>query len=114
MSRNISQVTRKGQVTIPIELRREFGIEEGDKVAFVRQSGAIQLLPLVDKVPQWVDEFPEGLPENSVVRRLAEIVAPYRYAGNPISIEEMKEAAADGWTERERRSLAERDREIKR
>jgi len=30
------KVTRKGQITLPVELRKEFGIEEGD-VVYVRK-----------------------------------------------------------------------------
>lgn len=35
--RRTTKVTRKGQVTIPVELREEFGLEEGDEVVW--QSG---------------------------------------------------------------------------
>jgi AbrB family looped-hinge helix DNA binding protein len=34
-------VTRKGQVTIPVEIRRKFGIEESSKVEIVEQDGMI-------------------------------------------------------------------------
>jgi AbrB family looped-hinge helix DNA binding protein len=34
-------VTRKGQVTIPVEIRRKFGIEVGSKVEIVEQDGMI-------------------------------------------------------------------------
>lgn len=34
-------VTRKGQVTIPVELRRKFGIEESSKVEIGEQDGVI-------------------------------------------------------------------------
>jgi len=34
-------VTRKGQITIPIALRRKFGIEEGSKVEVVEEEGNI-------------------------------------------------------------------------
>jgi AbrB family looped-hinge helix DNA binding protein len=40
MQEQITTVTRKGQVTIPIEIRRALGIEEGDKVAFSLLEGA--------------------------------------------------------------------------
>ena len=33
-------VTRKGQVTVPAPIRREMGLEKGDKVAFVVEDGA--------------------------------------------------------------------------
>jgi len=32
---DVSRVTSKGQVTIPIEMRRQLGIKEGDKVVFI-------------------------------------------------------------------------------
>ena len=34
-------VTRKGQVTIPVEIRRKFGIEESSKVEIVEEEGMI-------------------------------------------------------------------------
>ncbi len=34
-------VTRKGQITIPVELRRKFGIEESSKVEIVEEEGMI-------------------------------------------------------------------------
>jgi antitoxin PrlF len=40
-----SVVTRKGQVTIPIEIRRELGLEEGDQVLFRLADGRTELLP---------------------------------------------------------------------
>jgi AbrB family looped-hinge helix DNA binding protein len=34
-------VTRKGQITIPVELRRKFGIEEGSRVGVLEEGGVI-------------------------------------------------------------------------
>jgi AbrB family looped-hinge helix DNA binding protein len=34
-------VTRKGQITIPVEIRRKFGIEENSKVEVVEEGGMI-------------------------------------------------------------------------
>ncbi len=34
-------VTRKGQITIPVELRRKFGIIEGSKVEVAEEEGII-------------------------------------------------------------------------
>lgn len=39
-----SRMTSTGQVTAPAELRRELGLEPGDRVEFVRENGTI-LLP---------------------------------------------------------------------
>lgn len=36
-------VTRKGQVTVPIELRRKYGIEEGMKIIFEDSTSGIVL-----------------------------------------------------------------------
>lgn len=36
-----SSLTRKGQVTIPVEIRRQLGLRQGDKVAFVQDGDAI-------------------------------------------------------------------------
>jgi AbrB family looped-hinge helix DNA binding protein len=37
------KVTRKGQVTIPADIRRALGIKEGDKVAFVVEDNQVKL-----------------------------------------------------------------------
>jgi antitoxin PrlF len=37
------KVTRKGQVTIPAEIRKALGIKEGDKVAFVVEDNQVKL-----------------------------------------------------------------------
>ncbi|MBS7613473.1 AbrB/MazE/SpoVT family DNA-binding domain-containing protein, partial [Candidatus Bathyarchaeota archaeon] len=34
-------VTRKGQITIPVEIRRKLGIEEGSKVEVTEEGGMI-------------------------------------------------------------------------
>jgi AbrB family looped-hinge helix DNA binding protein len=38
-----TRVTRKGQVTIPKELRDEFGLEEGDELRWIRTEDGIQV-----------------------------------------------------------------------
>jgi AbrB family looped-hinge helix DNA binding protein len=44
-------VTKKGQITIPVELRRKFGIEEGGKVEVVEEECGI----VVRKLPSIFD-----------------------------------------------------------
>ena len=44
-------VTRKGQITIPVELRRKFRIEEGSKVMVVEENGKI----VVKRLPSIFD-----------------------------------------------------------
>jgi AbrB family looped-hinge helix DNA binding protein len=39
----VSRVTRKGQVTIPVEIRRLLGVEPRDKVAFVVEDNQVRI-----------------------------------------------------------------------
>jgi len=50
-------VTRKGQVTIPIKLRRKFGIEENSKVEIVEEDGKI----IIKKLPSFLDLAGSGV-----------------------------------------------------
>jgi AbrB family looped-hinge helix DNA binding protein len=45
VSESVSTVTRKGQVTVPLKIRRALGLKEGDKVVFVLEAGAARLQP---------------------------------------------------------------------
>jgi AbrB family looped-hinge helix DNA binding protein len=44
MKEHLTVVTRKGQVTLPVEIRRRLGLKEGDKVAFVEDEHGIQVV----------------------------------------------------------------------
>ncbi|MCM1105394.1 MAG: AbrB/MazE/SpoVT family DNA-binding domain-containing protein [Blautia sp.] len=39
----LAKVTSKGQITIPIEIRKKLGIKEGSKVLFLEESGRVYL-----------------------------------------------------------------------
>jgi AbrB family looped-hinge helix DNA binding protein len=43
MKEQLSVVTRKGQITIPADIRRALNIKEGDKVAFTMEEGEVKL-----------------------------------------------------------------------
>lgn len=43
-----SNLTSKGQVTIPVKLRRELGLKTGDKVRFVRRGTRISIEAVVE------------------------------------------------------------------
>jgi AbrB family looped-hinge helix DNA binding protein len=43
-------VTRKGQVTIPVEIRRTMGLKEGDQIAFVLDGEEVRLAHWIDPV----------------------------------------------------------------
>lgn len=40
----LAKVTSKGQVTIPVEIRRKLGIKNGDKILFVEECGKIYII----------------------------------------------------------------------
>jgi AbrB family looped-hinge helix DNA binding protein len=44
MKEILSIVTRKGQVTVPVEIRRELDLKEGDRIAFVMREGEVRLV----------------------------------------------------------------------
>jgi len=41
---DVSRISVKGQVTIPIEIRKKLSLKEGDKVVFMEKSGEIVLM----------------------------------------------------------------------
>ena len=48
-----STVTSKGQVTIPMEIRRALGIRQGSKLAFAQKNGKVELR-VVHRAPELV------------------------------------------------------------
>jgi antitoxin PrlF len=55
-------VTRKGQITIPVEIRRKFGIEESSKVEVVEEEGKI----VIRKCPSIFDLAGSGVGKGDV------------------------------------------------
>ena len=41
---NLARITAKGQITIPIEIRKNLGVKEGDKVVFIKSENGIMLV----------------------------------------------------------------------
>jgi antitoxin PrlF len=44
--RRTATMTSKGQITVPIEVRRRLGLQKGDRVAFDIEDGAAILRPM--------------------------------------------------------------------
>ncbi|MDI9369359.1 MAG: AbrB/MazE/SpoVT family DNA-binding domain-containing protein [Synergistaceae bacterium] len=40
----LAKITSKGQITIPVEIRRRLGVKKGDKILFVEDEGRIYIL----------------------------------------------------------------------
>jgi AbrB family looped-hinge helix DNA binding protein len=36
---NLAKISANGQVTVPVEIRRELGLKPGDKILFIRNQG---------------------------------------------------------------------------
>jgi AbrB family looped-hinge helix DNA binding protein len=68
--KSITTVTTKGQVTIPIELRRELGIEPGDRIQFESGEGGLQLrrIPSIESVFGSVKPVRPGLTVEQAIR----------------------------------------------
>lgn len=43
---HITTVTQKGQVTIPVDIRRHLGLKAGDSVQFFQANGEFRLKPM--------------------------------------------------------------------
>ena len=45
MKEHLSVITRKGQVTIPAEIRRALDLKEGDTIAWLQEGHAVRITP---------------------------------------------------------------------
>lgn len=40
----LAKITSKGQITVPIGIRKKLGVKEGDKILFVEEQGRIVIM----------------------------------------------------------------------
>src|SRR5690349_12477623 len=52
-----SKVADAGRVVIPVELRKAFGLEEGEEIVFSKDDLGIRITPLRDAIRQAQDYF---------------------------------------------------------
>lgn len=79
-----STVTSKGQITIPIDVRRSLKLEPGTRVEFVElPDGGYELIP--------------------ATRSIKDLRGILKRPGRPVSIDEMNEAVLETAAERARR-----------
>ena len=65
METSIVKVTGKGQISIPVDIRKSAGISDGDELLIIRENGTI----LIKKVEK--DDFKDLLkPSERVARKL--------------------------------------------
>ncbi len=62
----LGRVQRRGQVTIPMELRRKLGIEEGGIVAFIETENGILISPREVLAMDALDRVGEALKEQGI------------------------------------------------
>jgi len=71
-------ITSKGQITIPIEIRKKLGLKPGDRVRFVEgENGEFILKPKTGS--------------------LMDLKGMFKWSGKPVTIEEMNETIGKGW-----------------
>ncbi len=71
-------VTSKGQITIPLEVRKKLGIKPGDRVRFIEgENGEFVLKPKTGSI--------------------MDLEGCVHWTGKPVTIEEMNETIAKGW-----------------
>lgn len=72
-------MTRKGQVTVPAELRKKMGLKRGDKVAFVLDDGVVRF-----ERARSVVEMTKGI---------------FKSDAPALSAEELRRAAEEAWAD---------------
>lgn len=71
----LAKITSKGQITLPISIRRALKLNDGDKVAFVERAGQYVLVnPAMLAVRQLQDAF-EGFAEENDLHDVDDVVA---------------------------------------
>lgn len=71
-------VTSKGQITIPVEVRKKLGLKPGDRVRFIEgENGEFIIRPKTSSIMDLEGCVP--------------------WTGKPVTIEEMNETIAQGW-----------------
>ena len=72
-----AKVTSKGQITVPVEIRRSLGVKAGDKIRFEQQEGGIRVVRDSDENPfeQWrgIGNLGIGSGREAVVAYMREI-----------------------------------------
>jgi AbrB family looped-hinge helix DNA binding protein len=79
MLRLRTKVTRKGQVTVPVEIRRALGLKEGDPVEFILDDGVARIEAAQSVVERTRGIFKSNLP--------------------PLTERQLKDAAEQAWAD---------------
>lgn len=73
-----TKVSAKGQVVIPLDVRRELGFQPGQTLRVTKAGGGVLLTPMHQKSGRTTEEL------------VAEMRKIYTHKGPPVSVEDMK------------------------
>lgn len=74
--RNIGRISSKGQVTVPVEVRRRLGVKAGDRIAYVVKDGLTYIQPVREEenpFEKWIGALGSGQPEGHAVAWIREM-----------------------------------------
>lgn len=80
----IAKITSKGQITIPVDIRRKLGVKEGDKVLFVEEAGRIYILNSSMEALKEAQAAFAGEAERAGLRNEDDVVAMVKELRRPI------------------------------
>ena len=70
----LAKITSKGQITIPIAIRRLLGVREGDKVLFAEEDGKVVIMNASASALRKAQKAFEGVAEELSIRDEQDIV----------------------------------------
>ena len=70
----LAKITSKGQITIPVAIRRLLGVREGDKVLFVEEEGKVVIMNASVNALRKTQKAFEGAAEELGIRDEQDIV----------------------------------------
>ena len=86
-------VTSKGQITIPVEVRKKLGLKPGDRVRFIEGEKGEYVLKPKDEAAEPKAEFVFKPKTGTIMDMLGCI----HWTGKSVTIKEMNETIAKGW-----------------
>ncbi len=94
MTSHSARLKDKGQITVPVEIRRNHDLHRGSRVIFEDRGDYIAVIP-----------------ERNLTDRTAGALATYVKKGSPTTPEDMREAATKAITEENLKTLGEIERD---
>jgi len=70
----LAKITLRGQITIPVEIRRKLGVKDGDKVIFIEENGRIVMENSVRIALKEVQEAFQGEAERVGLKNERDVV----------------------------------------